>query len=108
MEEDLITPNWDLITTNFLKKADFHQWHNWAMNITLIEACEDTTLLEQCDWLEGCRIELTTGVDKIIEYHLENESYEMIPKLQAHVKLLRAEALEIEMAVESLWNAEEE
>ena len=107
MEDEMYTPDWDLITKNFLNKADFHQWHLWAMNHTLIEACEDTDILEQCDWLAGCRIELSRGVDQIIEYHLDNESYEMIPKLQAHVKLLRAEALEIEMAVESLWNEED-
>jgi len=45
-------------------------------------------------------MELSAGANELIEYHLENENYEIIPQIKAQESKLRVEALQMEMNLE--------
>lgn len=94
----------DIITRDFLRMESFLEWHQYAFDYSLVEFVvdEDNEIkpAEACDWIHTCRMELSQGIDQIIQYHLDMENYEIIPKIKEHVAKLRVEALRIEMNVE--------
>ena len=93
--------DWDETTKEFLKIKDFHQWHMEVNNIPLKELVNNLHDLDQvCDWIHGCRMQISADVELMIKYHLYNENYEMIQPLKDKVSQLRVEALEIEMKLE--------
>lgn len=91
----------DHLTNLFLKMKDFHEWHLCVLNQSLSRTVNNiNSTAEACDWIHWARMDLSRSIDTIIQFHLDNENYEIIPKIKNHLSKLRAHALEIEMNLE--------
>ena len=105
LEEDM-----DKDAEIFLTKSTFMHWYHWAIGGSLykniwevdekVVSVQELTVGQICDRIHEGRMDLVNGVNKLISYHLEEENYELIPKLKEHCEKLHKEGLELEMKVE--------
>jgi len=96
--------DYEIISQEFIKLDCFLDWHRHMHGHSLIDFIKEgdveIDINEACNWIHTCRMELSAGANELIEYHLENENYEIIPQIKAQESKLRVEALQMEMNLE--------
>jgi len=97
-------PDLDIISQEFIKLDCFLDWHRYMYTHSLVDFIKEgdveIDLDNACDWIHTCRMQLSSNVEELIEYHLDNENYEIIPQLKKQESKLRVEALQMEMSLE--------
>ena len=89
------------IARNFIKQKDLAMWHHWAFDEKLTDVMFDDPG-HQCDYLHAMRMDISQNTDWVIKELEDQEEYELCAAVVKHTKLLRVEALEMEMEVEKL------
>mgnify|MGYP001113784437 CR=1 FL=1 len=96
--------DYEIISQEFIKLDCFLDWHRHMHGHSLVEFIkedgDEINNFNICDWLHTCRMELSDGANELIQYHLDNENYEIIPQIKAQESKLRVEALQMEMNLE--------
>ena len=87
------------VAQNFIKQTDLNMWHYWAFKEKLTDVMFEDPV-DQCDYLHAMRMDISENTDWIIKELEEAEEYELCAAVVKHTRLLRVEALDMEMEVE--------
>ena len=87
----------DYDVDRFLNKPTFRYWYRWAYGSLVGEEPNSKEIYHR---IQKGRMFLIDGVNHMVQDLLEEENYELIPKVKEHCEKLLKDGLELAMKVE--------